>query len=199
MFTQLELMDITYEVEDQIRIPLVPNSVQQVLILGAVDQVCGLLETALDDTTQRQLQSAVHAGSQGVTPELIKHVGNQIVDRVDSVPLLSRETKFKLVMVILKIVLGDETMLDVTCKKLSSSAIDSTRVLLNEGERAKLVHQLVQKYPVVGLSESQEEALFAKAVDGIAHILGTLVPPAMQNALNGATLADIAMLKVCEG
>ena len=112
---------------------------------------------------------------------MIKHVGNQIVDRVDSVPLLSRETKFKLVMVILKIVLGDETMLDVTCKKLSSSAIDSTRVLLNEGERAKLVHQLVQKYPVVGLSESQEEALFAKAVDGIAHILGTLVPPAMQN------------------
>jgi hypothetical protein len=40
-------VDITFEVEDQIHIPFVPNHVQQVVILAAVDQVCSLLETSL--------------------------------------------------------------------------------------------------------------------------------------------------------
>jgi len=180
---------------ERVEIPMVPSSIQEMVVGQAVQVVVDELPKRLTKSQMARLTSALHGAADGISCEEREAIIDAIAGKLDSVPLLPMNMRQAMVGTIVDIILGDMTVGSFGGAVVGSAIVDTTASLISADGRKRLAVRIAEKVDLPGLSESQEVALFECGINALGSVLETLIPPEWRPALQGASAAEIDAFK----
>ena len=198
----LHLEDLTSTISEhplvRAALPLMPQSLKEIIVGTAVHAVAQHLDKAdLDATTREQLRLAASGLTTGVAPEVVQQLTDQLSDSLD-LPLMSHSQKCAIVHLVATLMLGDANVLahSVSAVGERKQRIGSQVEMLRDPERRKaLATRLNEQIDLPLLDEAQEQVVFERIVDTLGGAIARLIPPTWDEVLRGLSADEIAYFK----
>lgn len=180
---------------ERITVPMVPQSIQEAVMMQAVQAVADAMNSKLSKGQLQKLCKAIDGVSDGISPDERQHMIDVLVVSLDSLPLIPKSAQRNIVGAIVDVIIGDASPIAMASQGIASGVVTATS-LFDPAARTKLAHHLNEKVDIPGLNEEQEEAIFLKGVEMLGSVLEKIIPPEYRKSLHGCSKKEIDGLKL---
>jgi len=187
--------DVSHVVQERFNLPLVPQSIQFVLVQRMVDFLASEIEKRTDVEDYRLTKVIQEALDDGVTEERVVRICNELEPALasQSMPLLTPPQQRDLLETVVRAILAPESRpMGIIAVREVSHGIDA---LLEPQRRALLVKDINSKVDIPFLDEAQEAVAIGAMLDAVSSALTRLVPREYLDLLRGSTSIEVADFK----
>lgn len=195
LLTPIQCADVANIVQEKFSVPLIPSSIQLILIQRAVNALVTELE---DRTDVEDSKLAILLGQSldaGITDELVEKICDELASSLanEKLPMLGVKEQRELLEVVVRTILSPECRpLGVATVHKASRGLDS---LLDTEGRSRLVKQLNDKIDIPFLNEDQEAVFFGMVLDSVAKCIKIVIPGDILAVLDGSNQLELKNFK----
>ena len=196
LLTPLQAADVSNLVLEQYQVPLVPHSIQLVLVQRVVDLLASEIEKNTDAEDSKLAAWFQQALDEGLTDDLVGKICDALAPALtnEDIPLLSAQQQHDLLETVVRALLSpDSRPVGMIAVRQASKSIDC---VLNEEGRSHLIAELNSKVDIPFLDEAQEAAVIGALLDAVSSTLQRLVPRDCLALLRGASPVEIGSFQV---